>query len=97
MEQPFEAVSELGGGAAHVRFTGTFEGTGVIWDAKLQRLAPGERRFIDIGEPADGRVPVTIGLPVARIDHPTVLKAMVMMRQYKRLQRGRHEFGAAAP
>jgi hypothetical protein len=34
-----------------------------------------------------------VGLHVERIDPPTVRKAMIMIRRYKRLRRGRHEYG----
>ncbi|MEJ2344641.1 MAG: hypothetical protein P8076_06385 [Gammaproteobacteria bacterium] len=55
------------------------------------------RPFIDVAA-AHGHTPqphVTVGLDVARIDRPTLLKCVIMLRQYKGLRVGRHEFGAA--
>ncbi len=37
---------------------------------------------------------IEIGLPVERIDVPTINKTVVMIRQYKKLSLGRHDFGA---
>ena len=36
---------------------------------------------------------ITIGLNVAAIDPPVLLKTTIMIRKYKRLRVGRHEFG----
>lgn len=98
----FDARTPLGGDSATVLFDGRFEGRAVRWQVRLVTLARWAREqghrgplrnFIDIGAPGAGAVPVTIGLAVTRIDRPTVLKAMVMLRQYKRLRHGRHEYG----
>jgi len=34
-----------------------------------------------------------VALPVERIDRPVLVKAATMVRQWKRLDVGRHEFG----
>jgi hypothetical protein len=90
---------------ARVRLAGTFHGAPVLWDARvltLRRyqadLGPGAgpvRAFIDVHRVEDGRGEVVVGLPVARVDDPTLLKTATMLRQWKRLDRGRHEFGRA--
>jgi len=95
----FELLSPLNGQQVRVRFGGHFEGAPVIWEATLVSLQviarPGDslRRFIEIGPAEGGHRPVTVGLDVAVIDRPTILKAQVMLRQYKRLREGRHEYG----
>jgi len=64
-------------------------------------LPPGSplelQQFIEIPQPPRHGVPaaIHIALDVARIDHPTLLKAVVMVRQYKRLKLGRHNYGPA--
>lgn len=81
---------------ARVRFIGRFEQQDVVWDAELIALAvPGgeNAQFIDIGTPGERGVPIKIGLHVARIDQPTLLKTIIMVRNYKRLRTGKHEFG----
>lgn len=85
-----------------LRFEGPFEGRIVRWQAGLftpQAWADsfGEalpaQNIIDIREGSDGRLALSICLKVSAIDHPTVRKAVMMARQYKRLQRGRHYYG----
>jgi len=107
--QPFLLLGGLQEQRAQVRFTGPFEGAEVVWDcqflalgAQRQRDAPGlpaatgsRRNFIEIGEPGARGVALRVGLDLARIDRPAILKMIVMIRNYKRLRRGRHEFGTA--
>jgi len=105
--QAFVLLGELQDQRARVRFNGRFEAAEVVWDCEFVTLrsewqhqaagsrddVDGLRSFIDIGAPAERGVPVRVGLDVAHIDRPAILKMMVMMRNYKRLRRGRHEFG----
>lgn len=110
-ERPYYAVAPIGGQRAHVRFLGVLQGQPVAWDAEVltllvyyqeqvKNLAPGEparsvRSFIEVGAHATQGVTLGVGLAVALIDEPTVLRTIIMIRNYKRLRPGRHEFGAA--
>lgn len=93
---------------AHVRFTGPFQGRQIIWDARIVTLeqacrerqsgrwpgaGPGLRQFIEVGSVDNGIRTLRIGLNVERIDEPVILKAIIMIRQYKRLHEGCHEYG----
>ena len=66
-----------------------------------RNLPPGSplelQQFIEIPQPPRRGVPtaIHIALDVTRIDHPTLLKTVVMVRQYKRLKLGRHDYGPA--
>lgn len=96
-------------GRAKLRFVGPFEGRNVVWrcefitlTAELNRLAqevsPAPERlrnFIEIGEPESGGVPIRVGLALPRIDAAAIDKMMLMIRLYKNLRRGRHEYGEA--
>jgi len=95
-------LGPAGGALVRLRFSGPFEGRSVTWDATFTTLtswqaqhSPGRptRNFIDIGEESADGIALTVGLNVPCIDIPTIRKAMMMVRQYKRLARGRHEFG----
>lgn len=81
---------------AHIRFAGRFEGRAVTWDAEIIALhAAGSRTtpYIEVGDDgAQGRV-LRVGLPLARLDPPTLAKTVIMIRNYKRLRRGRIHFG----
>lgn len=97
-----ELLGPVGGASLRLRFCGPFEGELVTWDATFTTLAnwckehPSslpQRNFIDIGNPSANGITLTVGLNVPCIDLPTVRKAMMMVRQYKRLARGRYAFG----
>lgn len=99
-----ELLDPAGGAHLRLRFSGPFEGKNVTWDATFATLeslraeyAPNYplRNFIDIGDENTHGITLTVGLDVACIDIPTIRKVMMMVRQYKRLSRGRHEFGRA--
>lgn len=103
IDAQYELLSPLGALACHLRFTGPFQGKQVIWDAHLQTLAyyvrehslqdQDVRQFIEIGETGELGRPINIALKLPIIDQPAVLKTIIMIRQYKRLAPGRHEFG----
>lgn len=83
-----------GGDQLRLRFSGPFAGRQVIWDATLIAMTPGQQRnYIEIGHATENGIQLTVGLNVACIDLPTVRKTMMMIRQYKRLRQGRHEYG----
>lgn len=87
-----------------VRFLGRFEGQAVVWDMRLHTLALWQRpqlrpeseparHFMQIHRDADGTLRIEVALNVAEIDHPTIRKTIVMIRNYKLLSLGRHEWG----
>ena len=92
---------------AELRFIGPFEGGEVVWhctfvtlQAELNRLAQESprapdslRNFIEIGEPNTSGVPIRVGLALSCIDPPAIEKMIHMVRLYKHLRRGRHEYG----
>lgn len=99
--EPYELLDAADDVRAHIRFLGRFEGREVVWDALLHALrvphpvAP--RPFIEITGRGRHVVTIRIGLDVERLDAPTLHKAVIMVRQYKRLRRGWYEFGESAP
>ncbi len=105
--QDFIFSGEPAEDCAGIRFIGTFEGAEVIWDATVMTLArynaqqakehkPAvQRQFIDIARTGKPLRRVVIGLELEKIDIPALFKTMIMIRKYKRLHSGRHEFGGA--
>lgn len=92
---------------AHFVFTGRFQDRDVIWNTTLLTLAhyhhdqppvahAVERLpFLEIGaQSATGRA-LRVALDIEQIDEPAILRTIIMIRQYKRLREGRHEFGVA--
>lgn len=88
-------VGQSGDQAAYLRFTGPFQGGTVVWDCHFTTLAEVQatRNFIEIGEPRTKGVPLRVALDIACIDRPAIEKLIVMIRNYKRLRIGRHEYG----
>jgi hypothetical protein len=99
-------VSPCNGKSARIRFLGVFEDAPVIWDATIRALACGrpekggvnttpQRQYLEIAPKGLALRCITVGLNVAAIDPPALLKTIIMVRKYKRLHAGRHEFGTA--
>lgn len=87
----------MGPGDEHCRsvcFKGPFQGREIVWFAHIRARGAGNRSYIRISDIGDSQAEIEIGLPVARIDTPTIKKTIVMIRQYKHLRPGRHDFGA---
>lgn len=91
----YECDSRLNGTHARLRFIGRFAGQAVVWDAEVEALGKTRQaeQFIEISAPSEQGLKIHIGLGVACIDRPTLLKTIIMVRNYKRLSVGRHAFG----
>jgi len=71
----------------------------VRWRVHLEALdhpdrhaGPEAAQYIEFA-PADGpEIPVRVGLRIARLDVAAVLKTGIMLRNYRRLRPGRHEW-----
>jgi hypothetical protein len=90
---------------ARFAFTGSFQNQEIRWDTTLITLAhyhaeqPGSAQpvvrtaFLEIGgETAHGRA-IRVALDIPVIDEAAILRTIIMLRNYKRLHPGRHEFG----
>lgn len=87
-------------------FTGPFESAEVTWDATLLAL-PGSSTdpqstadtprpdYIDVGEPGEQGRRLVVALAIPVIDDAAILRTIIMVRQYRRLRRGRHDFSRA--
>lgn len=108
--QSFLLLGEPGDQTLHLRFTGCLEGDSMVWDCQFVTLAweaacckqsrqaaaaRTQRCFIEVGQPDRHGVPLRVGLDLPCIDIPSVEKMIIMIRNYKCLRRGRHEFGRA--
>jgi len=86
--------SELPAVKASVRFLGPFHGREVAWNMTLCALQGGSSRsFMEISPAPDGTFALTVGLNLTAIDEPTIKKTLIMVRNFKRLELGRHEWG----
>lgn len=77
---------------ARFSFSGPFENREIRWDATLVAPTSGHS-YMEIGAETTGGRGVLVGLAIPAIDAAVVLRTIIMIRQYKRLRPGRHEFG----
>jgi hypothetical protein len=101
----YNLLAPTGGGQARFTFAGVFQNQEITWDTTLLTLThyhaeqpesaqPAVRSaFLEIGgETARGRA-IRVALDIPLIDEPAILRTIIMIRNYKRLHPGRHEFG----
>lgn len=103
----YELLAPLTSTRARFRFAGQFQNQEMVWDAtlltltqyhaELPALAVPVRRspFMEIGDATAHAQAIRVVLDIAEIDEPAILRTIIMIRQYKRLHAGRHEFGTA--
>lgn len=88
---------------AHLQFTGSFQRKTVTWDTHFFTLESyvaqqkcndkNLKQFINI-EPVESNVlKLTIALKIPVVNHQNIQKMMIMIKQYKNLSIGRHEYG----
>lgn len=104
---PAAKLLSLTDSSAEFVFAGRFEDGEVIWQCQLHTLASlaqcsrqsNQRQFIEIQPTPVAELQskpvlqIKVGLNVPKIDAAVIEKTTIMIRNYKRLQVGRHEFG----
>ena len=90
---------------AHVKFTGSFKGEIVTWDTDFYTLEgfleeenindTNLKQFIDIRPLPlqSGVMKLTVVLNINKVNEPSIQKMMIMIKHYKKLSLGRHEYG----
>ena len=99
----YTLIQQLNSQVAHIKFNGLFQGKKVTWDTHFFTL-PGYKaqknikdkklkQFIDIQVIEPGSMKLTIALNITEVNKPNILKMMIMIKQYKNLSPGQHEYG----
>ena len=88
---------------AHIEFTGDFKGETVTWDTNFFTLKgflaeenskdTNLKQFIDITPVRTGFMKLIVVLKINEVNNPNIQKMMIMIKQYKELSIGRHEYG----
>ena len=107
----YQILAALDDQSAEITFSGNFEGRDVLWccdfvtlKKEYKRLCsssqagihPPVRCFIEINA-ADTDALIRVGLNVPLINESAIKKMILMVRNYKHLRQGRHEFGDIYP
>ena len=91
-------------GSVQLEFTGTFNQSAVIWHTHFITLRSylennpklkEQKQFIEISESSHGKMNLTVALNVPEITQQSISKMIIMIRQYRKLQLGIHEYGEA--
>ena len=88
---------------AHIKFEGPFQGKTVTWDTHFFTLDGYSsenddkqnvtKQFINIKKSDADSMELTLALNISEINTPNIHKMMIMIKQYKNLAIGRHEYG----
>lgn len=93
---------ELPATSIELKFCGPFDGREVVWNAQLVTVEEYSRKspvaddpmqFIDIKKNGEA-YRIIIALNIDTIDQAAIERTIIMIRKYKRLRLGRHEYGA---
>ncbi len=86
----------------YIQFEGVFQGADIVWNACIRtvedysirnEVASDPRQFICIN--IEGGVHfIEVALNIPLINQGVIERTIIMIRKYKRLQIGRHEYGA---
>ncbi|MCI0505976.1 MAG: hypothetical protein L0Z73_07665 [Gammaproteobacteria bacterium] len=91
------AHSVAGEKEVSLEFAGRFECRPVVWFATIRCLPDNnsgvrQQQYIDVQGNESAHLRVEVGLPLKVINESDILKTIMMIRQYRNLRRGRHEF-----
>ena len=88
---------------AHMKFDGPFQGKTVTWDTHFYTLEGysteknikniDAKQFLNIKAINTDTMELTVALNIPEINNPNIQKMMIMIKQYKNLSIGRHEYG----
>ena len=101
-EKAFILESDVPADKVYLQFEGIFDGSAVIWHACVQTVKEyslsnlvedDPKQFINIAL-VDGVHKLDVALNLKRIDLPALERTIIMIRKYKRLASGYHEYGA---
>ncbi|RDH82771.1 MAG: hypothetical protein DIZ80_10875 [endosymbiont of Galathealinum brachiosum] len=100
--KPFLLRNRLPAVKVELEFEGLLNGMPVVWHACIRtvedcslnnQVSDDPKQFIKI-EIIDGRHELEVALNLNVIDMATLERTIIMIRKYKRLQPGCHEYGA---
>lgn len=101
-KQDYILESDVPANKVYLQFEGFFDGSVVIWHTCVQTVKEyslsnpvddDPKQFINI-ELVDGLYKLDIALNLQQIDLPALERTIIMIRKYKRLDLGCHEYGA---
>jgi hypothetical protein len=103
MVMSYTIIKKFNAHCIHIKFDGLFQGKTVTWNTHFFTLQgyidqkniknKELKQFIDIQPIETGVMKLEIALNISEINNPSIQKMMIMIKQYKNLSIGRHEYG----
>lgn len=100
---PYTLIQKFSNKHCHITFKSQFKGETVTWDTHFFTLMGYKeeqnihdsnlKQFIDINPINLNNMTLTVVLNIKEINTPNIQKMMIMIKQYKNLSIGRHEYG----
>ena len=100
---PYTLIHQFNTQHAHFRFKADFQGKTLTWDTNFYTVEGFRaekhlenttlKQFIDIEATASDVMNLTVVLKLNEVNKPNILKMIIMIKQYKNLSLGRHEYG----
>ena len=101
-EQSYLLFSNLPASRAKLQFEGVLNNKAVVWDACVRTIddyalnnevAPDPKQIINVAI-VNGRYKLEVALHMKQIDSAVLERTIIMIRKYKALKVGFHEYGA---
>ena len=99
----YTLIQQFNDQRAHLTFTGPFLGKTVTWDTDFytldefkshEKIANNcKKGLIEIQPLKDDIMKLTVALNITKVNKPNIEKMMIMIKQYRNLSVGRHEYG----
>ena len=100
---PYTLIKKFNNQHSHITFQGNFQGNKVTWDthffsikgynAEKNTQQINMKQFIDIKPIKPDTMKLTVALNINEVNDPNIQKMMIMIKQYKNLSIGHHEYG----
>lgn len=103
----YELVKRISKDCVYIRFTGPFNNSQVLWDAKIHTLEDKSKHRLKAGigqcslkqsiniSENNNSYNIDIALNLKEIDEAAIKRTIIMIRKYKRLHLGYYEYGEA--
>jgi len=101
-KQAYILESEIPAARVHLKFEGVLKGVAVVWHACVETVKEyslnnpvddDPKQFIKV-EVIHGLHKLNVALNLKQIDQPALERTIIMIRKYKKLSSGYHEYGA---
>lgn len=93
-QEDFELLVPITATRAEFSFSGEFQGKPALW-LEAQPSGYSDQQSIEISSENPGEYVAEVRLNITQVDLPAIRKTILMMRNYKRLRLGRHEFAGS--